>query len=602
MKKITILFVCALAFAGIARGQVIEDFEHIRLNLMLGGAEDDSEMRVVANPDPGEVNASTHVVRFHRSQFGVSWAGFWSALSEPLDLSEYKYVYVDVWKPRISPVKFKIEGGNSADLEIESMDPQTLVEEWETLVFDFSEKDGTWEVIAFLPDFADPVDLEEDIVIYFDNIRVGGPPEEDPGTSGHMVENFEHIVLNPMLGGEDDNSSMEVVPNPDPDDVNPGVHVVEFHRSMHGVPWGGFWSALPEPLDLSEYKYVYVDVWKPRISPVKFKVEGGNSANLEIESMVPQTKVEEWETLVFDFSEKDGTWNVVAFMPDFADPVDLEEDIVIYFDNIRLGNAPDEDPDFEEVDFVWVDFETSGFTNVEGFRDPSAGTTAEDVAGLGVDGGTVVKLDYAVSEGTTVTGYRMWAFPTADVSAYDQLVIHIRAEEAVSNARITLRDHNAVEGGLGTSFAYIDIGAEWQQFILPIDEFELAEGEEHPDLSILQLVLLSFEYDVVDPAEGTVYIDLVGFIGEESTVSVPDTPLGQALDFELYPNPAMETVTVQAAEGSRVRVLDMQGNLVSQWDANGEAHRLDVAHLARGIYIIQVVNNQSIAARKLILQ
>jgi hypothetical protein len=261
-----------------------------------------------------------------------------------------------------------------------------------------------------------------------------------------------------------------------------------------------------------------------------------------------------------------------------------------------------EDPDFEEVDFVWVDFETPGFTNVEGFRDPSAGTTAEDVAGLGVEGGTVVKLDYIVSEGNPVTSYRMWAFPTADVSAYDQLVLHIRAEEAVSNARITLRDHNAIEGGLGTSFTYIDIGTDWQQIILPIAEFELAEGETHPDLSILQLVLLSFEYDVADPEEGTVYIDLVGLIAPESTVSVPDPPLGHALEFKPYPNPAMEAFTVKAEEGSVIRLLDMQGNLVSQWDSNGEARSLDVSHLARGVYIIQVVNKQSIASRKLILQ
>jgi hypothetical protein len=106
------------------------------------------------------------------------------------------------------------------------------------------------------------------------------------------------------------------------------------------VPWGGFWSALPTPLDLSVNKYVYVDVWKPRISTIKFKVEAGPTDNLEIESMIPQTKVEAWETIVFDFSSKDGQWNTIAFMPDFADPVDLTEDIVIYFDNIRVGPEP----------------------------------------------------------------------------------------------------------------------------------------------------------------------------------------------------------------------------------------------------------------------
>ncbi len=53
MKKFTILFLSMLAFAGIARSQFHEDFEHIRLNVMFGGAEDNSSMKVVPNPDKG---------------------------------------------------------------------------------------------------------------------------------------------------------------------------------------------------------------------------------------------------------------------------------------------------------------------------------------------------------------------------------------------------------------------------------------------------------------------------------------------------------------------------------------------------------------------
>jgi hypothetical protein len=165
MKKFTILLLCMLVFSGMARSQFLEDFEHIQLNVMTGGAEDDSEMLVVPNPDMGEANPSTHVAMFHRSMNGVPWGGFWSRLETAVDVSEYKFVYVDVWKPRVSPIKFKLEDGPSANLEIESMTPQTKTEEWETIVFDFSEKDGTWNVIAFMPDFADPVGLEEDIVI-----------------------------------------------------------------------------------------------------------------------------------------------------------------------------------------------------------------------------------------------------------------------------------------------------------------------------------------------------------------------------------------------------------------------------------------------------
>ncbi|MFO8028525.1 MAG: choice-of-anchor D domain-containing protein [Cyclonatronaceae bacterium] len=163
--------------------------------------------------------------------------------------------------------------------------------------------------------------------------------------SGQVFDPTSHIEryieLNLMRGGSDDNSEFTRVPNPDPDDVNDSEEVVRFYRSQHGVPWGGFFAFMPVPLDLSEKKYIYVDVWKPRISPLRFKVEDGDTPDLEIESMVPQTKTEQWETIVFDFSEKDGEWNVIAFMPDFADPVDLDEDIVIYFANIRLGDEPD---------------------------------------------------------------------------------------------------------------------------------------------------------------------------------------------------------------------------------------------------------------------
>jgi hypothetical protein len=337
MKKFTIVVFAMFIFIGLAKSQMIEDFEHIPLNVMTDGEEDTSNMIVIPNPDQGEEDENDYVVQFERSQHGVPWGGFWSLLPEPLDFTTRKYIHVDVWKPRVSPVKMKIEGAEN--IEIEPLEPQALTEEWETLTFHFENATGTFTTLVFMPDFEDPVDLDEDIMIYFTNFRQSDNAE--PGEGDEVViEDFSFIKMNLMLNGEDDDSNVAIVPNPDPDDVNPSEYVVRFERSANGVPWGGFWSALPEPLDLSENKYVYVKVWKPRISPLKFKIEGGPTANLEIESMTPQTQEEQWEEIVFDFSEKDGSWNVIAFMPDFADPVDLDENIVIYFDDIRVGGAP----------------------------------------------------------------------------------------------------------------------------------------------------------------------------------------------------------------------------------------------------------------------
>lgn len=340
MKKIIYFIVLIIAMGPIALSQVvIEDFEHIALNVMTSGETDASNMTVVPNPDKGDANPSDYVVRFERAMNGIPWGGFYSALATPLDFSTMKYIHVKVWRPRLSPVKMKIEGGTTPNIEIEPMVAPTATEEWESLVYHFDTATGTYTTLVFMPDFADPVALDEDIVIYFDDFIMSDNAEPGAGNE-YVIEDFDFIPMNLMAGDETDTSNFSIVPNPDKDDVNESDHVVRFERSQNGVPWGGFFSLLPEPLDLTENKYIYVKVWKPRTSVVKFKVESGPSANLEIESMSPQTLTNAWEELVFDFSEKTGTWTTVAFMPDFNDPVDLTEDLVLYFDDFRVGQAP----------------------------------------------------------------------------------------------------------------------------------------------------------------------------------------------------------------------------------------------------------------------
>jgi len=338
MKKLVLISFILIGLVGLSAGQVIEDFECIHMNLMAGGPEDNSVITIVPNPDPSGINTSNWVAKFVRDKDGVPWGGFWSALPVPVDVTVNKYVHVKVWKPRISPIRFKLEGGEAGTLEVGSMSPQTTTGEWEDMVFDFSSKTGTYPVIALMPDFEDPLTLTEDIVIYFDDIIVNNDP--NPNTAPvDIIEDYEFIPLNVMLGNpEMDMSTMTVVGNPDPSGINTSNYVVEFYRDKDGVPWGGFWS-LTE-VDVTTNKFMHVKVWKPRISPLRFKIEGGEAGTLEVLSMSPQSSTGEWLDIVFDFSEKTGTYPVIAFMPDFEDPLLLTEDIVIYFDDIILNNDP----------------------------------------------------------------------------------------------------------------------------------------------------------------------------------------------------------------------------------------------------------------------
>ena len=169
-----------------------------------------------------------------------------------------------------------------------------------------------------------------------------------------VIEDFEDpetvIPLNNMTGGEAvaDEDVYEVVDNPDPNEVNSSDKVLQFTRANDGVPWGGFWSEVFEPLDMDDMKYTHYQVWKPVISPVRFKVEGSpETDDFEFESMEPQSVTEGWENMTFHYPDAAGEYPVIAVMPDFEEEEDLEaregDATVIYLDNIILSDS-EEDP------------------------------------------------------------------------------------------------------------------------------------------------------------------------------------------------------------------------------------------------------------------
>ncbi len=339
MKKKLIIFIMLLTIVSFAKAQLVSDFEVIKMNLMLNDpVTDSSRMTVVPNPDPTGINTSNWVVKFVRDKDGWPWDGFWSSLPIPVDVTVNKYVHVKVWKPILSPLHFKLQGGTAGDLETPSMSPQTVTGEWEDIVFDFSSKTGTYPTISFMPDFEDPVTLTNDIVIYFDDIMVNNDPAPN-SAAVDMIENYEIIPLNMMLNDPvTDSSNMTLVPNPNPSGIDSSNWVVRFLRDKDGVPWGGFWS--PTAVDVTTNKYMHVKVWKPRISPIKFKIQGGTAGDLETFSTAPQNSIGTWEDMVFDFTSKTGVYPTITFMPDFEDPLTLTNDIVIYFDDIILNNSP----------------------------------------------------------------------------------------------------------------------------------------------------------------------------------------------------------------------------------------------------------------------
>jgi hypothetical protein len=183
------------------------------------------------------------------------------------------------------------------------------------------------------------VGLTEDIDIYFDEIYVNNDPAVG-SASVQKIADFEYIKLNMMFNNPaTDLSTFTFVANPDKSGGNASDHVMKFNRDKDGHPWGGFWSTLPVPVDVTSNHFVHVRVWKPRLSPLRFKLEGGPSGTKEFETNT-QTKINQWEDIVFDVTEYTGAYPTIGFMPDYMSPVGLTEDITIYFDDIVVNNDP----------------------------------------------------------------------------------------------------------------------------------------------------------------------------------------------------------------------------------------------------------------------
>jgi hypothetical protein len=367
MKKFTLIFLILFGLIGISVAQVIENYEVQKMNLFSNG--NGGGLSVVPNPDPTGANTSAMVCKWVIGGTGRDpWAGWYGPAT--VDVTTNKYVHMLIWKNRKSPVDFKLEVGddpNTGDIyPMNGVDNgNATTGAWEELVFDFTAFTGTYKQIVPIPDFENPLTTTEDQTLYFDYMYVNNDPAV--GSAPVVVlEDFEHIPQNIMLGDPlTDMSSFELVPNPDKSGIDLSDYVMKLHRDKDGVPWCGFWGKVADypavgEIDITTNKYVHYKVWKPRVSPCFFKLEGGTDGTSERESATVQTKTNAWEDIVFDFSDMTGTYPIIALMPDKLDPVGLDDDIDIYFDDIVVNNDPN--PVQPTTQTILVDMNGAGLT------------------------------------------------------------------------------------------------------------------------------------------------------------------------------------------------------------------------------------------------
>ena len=139
----------------------------------------------------------------------------------------------------------------------------------------------------------------------------------------------------------DTNPPLEIIDNPDQSGINSSETVAKFTALQAGQPFAG--CETQHGADIGTFSLnpltstIKIMVWKSVISDVGIKLVEASAASLG-EIKVANTLINEWEELVFDFSEMEGiVYDQLVIFPDF----DVRSsDNVVYFDNITFGDLP----------------------------------------------------------------------------------------------------------------------------------------------------------------------------------------------------------------------------------------------------------------------
>ena len=155
---------------------------------------------------------------------------------------------------------------------------------------------------------------------------------EDPVT---LPINLQSSTLNyASFIGNFDGGALTVASNPAVGGINTSTKVLKMVKNG-GQPWGGSTMALSGPIDFSAGKIFRMKVWSPRVgATVLLKVEGGG---LNYEKTVATTVANEWEDLVFDYTNiPAGNYTTLVFIFDNGTMGDGSSNFTFYMDDIRL--------------------------------------------------------------------------------------------------------------------------------------------------------------------------------------------------------------------------------------------------------------------------
>jgi hypothetical protein len=375
----------------------------------------------------------------------------------------------------------------------------------------------------------------------------------------------------------DSNPPLEIIPNPDPNGINTSATVAKFTALQAGNPWAGVESMEG---DLGEFFWdednsiVRIMVWKSVISDVGIKFDAGANPNdwSAGEIKVANTLVNQWEELVFDFSNSPnppaefGGLKRIAIFPDF-DLDGREQDNIIYFDNITFGDGsviPSDEPETaaptpparnpEDVISIF----SEAYTNVDGTNfNPDWGQSTQGSI-IMIEGNETLKFSNFNYQGIELAN-------PLDVSEMETLHLDMWTADATS-VNIWLISPGPAE----TAYALPITPNQWVSYDIPLSQFAGVDLED----------VFQFKFDGGSGAE-TIYLDNLYFYKTPTSVS----DLGKD-ELTVYPNPVRTGQKLHLSSvADQIEIFDLAGkHMISLQNTSV----IETDALGIGLYIIRI--------------
>ncbi len=316
--------------------------------------------QIIVDPD----DADNNIVETIKTETAELWAGttVGGALgfAEPVPFAapDTTLMSVVVWSPEEGiPVRLKVEDAGNGGIFVETEVVTTVAAAWDTLVFDFNNPApgtpainfaNTYNKASIFFNFGTTGADAGEQTYYWDYMDFAGAPPPKPLMELDVQDNFEDDgwgTINEWFFQDPD--MFDLATTSDPDDAENTV--ADYNRTGN-FPYTNAQFSLEHRIDLTERNKFELDVYFPSSNnygtlttgaaiKLQNSKKGGDAWMTQTEIIITVNDLDEWVTLLFDFSA-------------VADSVNYDQVVVqlggeghsvpgqFYFDNLYLKHVP----------------------------------------------------------------------------------------------------------------------------------------------------------------------------------------------------------------------------------------------------------------------